>query len=127
MSIESSPTSITVLTVPPLTVSVGDPFLMKVQVRISSGSPLSGIRVEARAVPVTGETVSGQDFITQQYGGQPISILNDAPEVDNSTRFATSDTAGVARFILYLGTGTSNLLQSLKFQARQSRQSRQSR
>ena len=68
ISLEETPASLVPLTRPPLSVRVGQPFLMKVQVRISSGSPVRGARVEALVVPATGETVTGYDFVTQQVG-----------------------------------------------------------
>ena len=115
MSLMSQPASIVILTVPPLLVRVGHPFLAKVEVQISSGSPLSGVRIAAGVVPTTGQVISGEKYITSQYGGQPRSAQNDAPALDNSTAFAVSNQAGVARFLLLLQAGTPGLSRSLVF------------
>jgi hypothetical protein len=105
ITISDKPASIAALTVPPLTVQVGVPFIMKAEVRISSGALLRNAKVTVELAPAKGTVMSAIDFIKQQFGIVDPVVSDDPPKLDSETVHATTDEYGIARFAIVIDRG----------------------
>ena len=106
VSISSTPSAVTLLTVPPRAVKVNEPFLVKALVTISSGAPLAGANVLMSAVPTSGPSETPLNFLSGAVGQQTVPMGELAPpKLLNSSVEAVTDAAGIARFILTFDSG----------------------
>ena len=105
VAVETAPASIVLLTVPPTRAFVGEAFLVKAIVRISSGAPLRGARVVVNLAPVSGSGLSPLGFLTSIIGAQSLSADNSPPTLQAESAVAVTDERGVARFLLNFVAG----------------------
>lgn len=105
VAVETTPASIMPLNVPPTRAVVGEAFLLKALVRISSGAPLRGARVVVNLAPVEGARMSPLGFLTSILGAQSLSADNSPPTLAAQSAVAFTDDHGVARFLLNFEEG----------------------
>jgi hypothetical protein len=98
----SQPAGISLMNQPPLRIEVGEVFLMKVKVSISSGDPLRGQTVVAEANPaIGGFAIDPKAFMDAQFNIQPLSISDLKPALAEERAVASTDKYGIARFSIF--------------------------
>ena len=119
VTLDTTPASAVMLVQPPATVHMGQLFLLKVQVRISSGSPIAGVSVLATPAAVTdnGATITIQQFFSGQFGEDPLSTFDAPPLLDPERQTATTDASGIARFVMQFTEGPPDELVRIRFTA----------
>ena len=94
----TEPAGIVLLNQPPSSVRVGEVFLMKVKVTISSGGPLKGYGVSAEVSESRGSYISYQAFLDGQFNIEPASTSDMDAGLSPDRAEAVTDEFGIARF-----------------------------
>ena len=115
VTLNDKPASITLLNEPPATVAVGEPFLVRVLVRIASGAALRGVSISASLVQPYGATVGAFDFLAYHFSQKMMVTGNAEPALDAATSGAVTDKHGVARLVLALSAGATGDQRALQF------------
>ena len=108
ITLASTPTTLEFTTLPAAEVLIGQPFLVRGVVRVSSGAPFEGATVTLRVSPASGASTSPLGFLTTIYGAQAVEEDNDPPSLNQSTAVAISDEAGLVRFVARFVAGPPN-------------------
>jgi len=109
----SEPASLTMLSPrPPANLSVGQPFLMRVLVRTTSGQSLNSVRVDFILSQPSGAFVNTFDYLVEAFKQPPLTDGPDSPSLELPAS-AVSNRKGVVRVVLKLATGATGSVRSL--------------
>jgi hypothetical protein len=117
MVVETTPASVSLTSVPPLSVSVNEPFLLTGIVRISSGAPLRSTLVTVSTAPVSGAKVSALSFLQGLIGQQTVEASSAPPTLLKRSASGFTDENGIVRFILKFKAGPLSTQTSLILRA----------